>query len=99
MSRAARLKTKDEGKPANMKNDPKLTLTSPSGIPDKRVRVMIEPADPEAEARVMSHLHKIGATRVHHIAQGYVSAEVSFADIPGLKEIAYTGILPTKQLR
>ena len=98
-SRATRLKAKDEGARVNMKYDPKPTLTSPSGASDKRVRVMIEPADPEAQARLMSQLDKIGATGVRHIAQGFVSAEVSIADIPGLNEIAHTGILPTKQLR
>ena len=98
-SRATRLKAKDEGARVNMKYDPKPTLTSPSGASDKRVRVMIEPADPEARARLMSQLDKIGATGVRHIAQGFVSAEVSIADIPGLNEIAHTGILPTKQLR
>jgi hypothetical protein len=35
-----------------MKYDPRPTLTSPSGASDKRVRVMIEPADPEAQAEV-----------------------------------------------
>jgi hypothetical protein len=98
-SRATRLKAKDEGARVNMKYDPKPTLTSPLGASDKRVRVMIEPADPEAQARLMSQLDKIGATGVRHIAQGFVSAEVSIADIPGLNEIAHTGILPTKQLR
>ena len=93
-SRATRLEAKDEGA-----RDPKPTLTSPSRASDKRVRVMIEPADPEAQARLMSQLDKIGATGVRHIAQGFVSAEVSIADIPGLNEIAHTGILPTKQLR
>lgn len=98
-SRATRLKAKDEGARVNMKYDPKPTLTNPSGASDKRVRVMIEPADPEAQARLMSQLDKIGATGVRHIAQGFVSAEVSIADIPGLNEIAHTEILPTKQLR
>jgi hypothetical protein len=60
---------------------------------------MIEPADPEAEARLMSQLDKIGASRISHIAPGFVSAEVSIADIPGLNDIAPTGILPPKQLR
>jgi hypothetical protein len=81
-----------------MKSDPK-SATSPSGSADERVRVMIEPADAEAEARLMSQLHKIGAIGIRQIAQGYVSAEVAITDIPGLKEIAHTGILPTKQLR
>ena len=81
------------------KNDPKTTRGSSSLVSDKRVRVMIEPADPEEEARLMGQLHKIGAVRIRHIAHGYVSAEVSIADIPGLKEIAHIGILPTKQLR
>jgi hypothetical protein len=80
----------------NMNNNP--AAKNPSAD-SERVRVMIEPVDGVAEAKVMNQLGKIGATRVHQIAQGFVSAEVSVADIPGLKEIARTGILPPKQLR
>jgi hypothetical protein len=82
-----------------MKYDPRATPADPPVDADKRVRVMIEPADSDAEARVMSQLGKVGATRVNQIAKGFVSAEVSVADIPHLRNIARTGILPEKQLR
>lgn len=67
--------------------------------PTRRVRVMIEPPDDTAEVQVLNELGKIGATRIHQIAKGFVSAEVSLDDLPNLKSIARTGILPEKQLR
>jgi hypothetical protein len=74
------------------------TRISPQPL-GERTRVMIEPVDDDAAQAVLSRLKEIGATRIHEIATGFISAEVPTEEIESIEALARTGILPQKQAR